>query len=143
RVAVASVLIWADSAVADHDRSLAELFREATEVGLLVYPPGAAPDDNSDIFDYEEPTTQGRRLLFSVQPVPPRQDEARARVLQRGGQAVLWLVLGALVLTILALPATGQRAVVLPVFLWLTARAPVGELLGVEQGFSGRTFRQS
>ena len=140
RVAVASVLIWADSAVADRDRSLAERFRRATEVGLLVYPPGAAPEANTDIFDYEEPTTEGRRLLFSVQPVPPQQEEARARVYDRGASAVLWLALLALALALFIAPSTIERALVIPAFLWLTARAPIGALLGVEQGFSHGTF---
>ncbi|MBW8840195.1 MAG: hypothetical protein JF602_10180, partial [Gemmatimonadetes bacterium] len=44
RTAVAGVLIWAHPAVPDRFRSLAELFRERTEVGLTVYPPGTAPD---------------------------------------------------------------------------------------------------
>ena len=69
RVAVAGVLIWAHPAVPDRGRSLAELFRERTEVGLMVYPPNTAPD-SADVFDYEEPTTAGPRLLFSVRPGP-------------------------------------------------------------------------
>ena len=140
RTAVASVLIWADSAVADRDRSLAERFRRSTEVGLLVYPPGTAPEGNTDIFDYEEPTTEGRRLLFSVQPVPPRQEEARARVYDRGATVVLWLALVTLALALVIAASTVERALVIPAFLWLTARAPIGELLGVEQGFSRGTF---
>ena len=60
RTAVAGVLIWAHPAVPDRSRSVAELFREGTEVGLTVYPPGTAPD-SVDVFDYEEPTTAGRR----------------------------------------------------------------------------------
>jgi hypothetical protein len=54
RTAVASVLIWAHPAVPDRARSLAERFREETEVGLAVYPRGTAPD-SGDVFDYEEP----------------------------------------------------------------------------------------
>ena len=56
--AVAGVLIWAHPAVPDRGRSLAELFRKRTEVDLVVYSPGAAPD-SADVFDYEEPTTAG------------------------------------------------------------------------------------
>ena len=69
RSAVAGVLIWAHPAVPDRNRSLAELFRQRTEVGLAVYPSGTAPE-SIDVFDYEEPTTSGSRLLFSVQPIP-------------------------------------------------------------------------
>jgi hypothetical protein len=78
RIAVAGVLVWAHPAVPDRSRSVAELFREGTEVGLTVYPPGSAPD-SVDVFDYEEPTTAGPRLLFSVRPVPPEQGTAKQR----------------------------------------------------------------
>ena len=43
RSAVAGVLIWAHPAVPDRDRSLAELFRQRTEVGSRSYPAGTAP----------------------------------------------------------------------------------------------------
>ena len=82
RTAVAGVLVWAHPAVPDRSRSLAELFRESTEVGLTVYPPGAAPD-SVDVFDYEEPTTAGRRLLFSVQPMPAGAGHRQAARLRR------------------------------------------------------------
>jgi hypothetical protein len=36
RTAIAGVLVWAHRAVPDRSRSLAELFRERTEVGLTV-----------------------------------------------------------------------------------------------------------
>src|SRR5215216_3562934 len=85
RSAVAGVLIWAHPAVPDRGRSLAELFRGRTEVGLAVYPPGTAPD-SADVFDYEEPTTAGPRLLFSVQPVPPEQGAAKELVFHRGSR---------------------------------------------------------
>lgn len=140
RVVVASVLIWADSAVPDRSRSVAERFRRATEVGLHVYPPGAAPEHNPDIFDYSEPTTAGPRLLFSVQPVPPTQDEARDRVFTRSGR-VLLLLLGLSVL--LALPLAGApalRYLLLVGPLWVAARAPADALLGLGNIFSPATF---
>ena len=140
RVVVAGVLIWADSAVADRSRSLAERFRRETEVGLLVYSPGAAPDNNPDIFDYTEPTTEGPRILFSVQPVPPEQDEARQRVFDRGGNAVFWLALGLLAMIVGFARGTPERLAALPALLWLVARAPTGELLGVEALFSSATL---
>jgi signal transduction histidine kinase len=140
RVIVASVLIWADSAVPDRSRSVAERFRRATEVGLHVYPPGAAPEHNPDIFDYAEPTTAGPRLLFSVQPVPPTQDEARNRVFTRGGRAVMLL---AALAVLLALPLAGApslRYVLLIGPLWAAARAPADALLGLGNLFSPATF---
>jgi signal transduction histidine kinase len=140
RIIVASVLIWADSAVADRSRSLAERFRRETEVGLLVYSPGGAPENNPDIFDYSEPTTEGDRLLFSVQPVPPEQAEARDRVFDRGGNAVFWLALGLLAMVVGFAGMTPERLAALPALLWLVARAPVGQLLGVEAFFSSATL---
>ena len=70
----------------DRGRSLAELFRQRTEVGLTVYPPNTAPD-SADVFDYEEPTTAGPRLLFSVRPVPPEQGTAKELAYERGSRA--------------------------------------------------------
>ena len=75
RTAVAGVLVWAHPAVPDRSRSLAELFRRRTEVGLTVYPPGTAPD-SVDVFDYGDSTSAGPGLLFSVQPIPPEQGTA-------------------------------------------------------------------
>ena len=92
RSAVAGVLIWAHPAVPDRNRSLAELFRQRTEVGLSVYPSGTAPE-SADVFDYEEPTTAGPRLLFSVQPIPPEQGAAKELVFLRTAMAALVVLL--------------------------------------------------
>jgi hypothetical protein len=136
---VAGVLVWAHPAVPDRARSLAELFRERTEVGLTVYPPGTAPD-SIDVFDYEEPTTAGPRLLFSAQPVPPEQGTAKERAFERGSRAVTWLVLLAIGFA-LALAATPpERFSLLAGGLWLAVRAPVGPALGLQPLFSPGTF---
>ncbi|HEU5039630.1 MAG TPA: hypothetical protein VFT84_02345, partial [Gemmatimonadales bacterium] len=139
RTAIASVLVWAHRAVPDRARSLAELFRRRTEVGLTVYPRGSAPD-SLDVFDYEEPTTAGPRLLFSVQPVPPEQGTAKELAYERGSRAVTWLVL----LTVAcALSLAGQpahRFTLLTALLWLAVRSPIGPALGVQALFSPATF---
>ena len=139
RSAVAGVLIWAHPAVPDRDRSLTELFRARREVGLAVYPPGTAPD-SSDVFDYEEPTTAGPRLLFSVQPVPPEQGAAKELAFHRGSQAATWLILltFGVALTVASSPA--ERFLLLPLLLWLAVRAPVGSALGLQPLFSPATF---
>ncbi len=139
RTAVAGVLVWAHPAVPDRARSLAELFRERTEVGLTVYPPGTAPD-SVDVFDYEEPTTAGPRLLFSAQPVPPEQGTAKVRAFERGSRAVTWLVLLAIGcgLTLAATPS--ERFSLLAGGLWLAVRAPIGPALGLQPLFSPGTF---
>ncbi len=139
RAAVAGVLIWAHPAVPDRGRSLAELFRARTEVGLRVYPPNTAPDI-ADVFDYEEPTTAGPRLLFSVQPIPPEQGSAKELAYERGSGAVTWLVLVVLALGLSAAGRPIERMALLSTLLWLTVRAPVGQALGLEPLFSPGTF---
>ncbi len=139
RLAVAGVLIWAHPAVPDGGRSLAELFRRRTEVGLTVYPPGAAPD-SADVFDYEEPTTAGPRLLFSVRPVPPEQGAAKELAYRRGSLAVTWLLLAVLGLALGAERRPAERVALLAALVWLAVRAPVGQALGLQPLFSPATF---
>ena len=139
RTAVAGVLIWAHPAVPDGGRSLAELFRLRTEVGLAVYPAGTAPD-SADVFDYEEPTTAGQRLLFSVQPIPPEQGSAKELVLLRTSRTVVWLVLLAFGLGLSLAQAPLERFLLLGLVLWLAARAPIGTALGLQPLFSPATF---
>jgi two-component system nitrogen regulation sensor histidine kinase NtrY len=139
RSAVAGVLIWAHPAVPDRGRSLAELFRIRTEVGLAVYPAGTAPD-STDVFDYEEPTTAGPRLLFSVQPIPPEQGSAKELVFHRSSRAVVWLVLLTFILALTLATEPVERFLLLGMVLWLAARAPVGAALGLQPLFSPATF---
>jgi hypothetical protein len=139
RTAVAGVLIWAHPAVPDGGHSLAELFRLRTEVGLAVYPAGTAPD-STDVFDYEEPTTAGPRLLFSVQPIPPEQGSAKELVFHRTSRAVVWLVLLTFALALSLAKAPVERFLLLGLILWLAARAPVGSALGLQPLFSPATF---
>ncbi len=139
RTVVVGVLIWAHPAVPDRSRSLAELFRERTEVGLAVYPSGTAPD-SPDVFDYEEPTTAGRRLLFSVQPVPPEQGTAKVLAFERGSRAITWLVLLVLIFGLTLADRPIERFALLSVLLWLAVRAPVGPALGLQPLFSPATF---
>ncbi|HTG50257.1 MAG TPA: hypothetical protein VL915_07170, partial [Gemmatimonadales bacterium] len=139
RTAVAGVLVWAHPAVPDRARSLAERFRESTEVGLAVYPPGTAPD-SVDVFDYEEPTTAGRRLLFSVQPIPPEQGTAKQRVFAGGSRLAIWMILIAAGLTLSFTTSPVQRFAVLAALLWVAVRAPVGGALRLQPFFSPATF---
>ena len=138
---VASVLIWADSAIADRDRSVAERFRRSTEVGILVHPAGADLSDEADVFDYNQPTTAGDRLLFSVQPVPPSQAEARGRVLLRGGRVALALAVLAMFMALAVARSPASRTVLLAGLLWLAARAPAGALLGLSESLGTAALR--
>ncbi|HVQ47776.1 MAG TPA: ATP-binding protein [Gemmatimonadales bacterium] len=139
RSAVAGVLIWAHPAVPDRNRSLAELFRQRTEVGLAVYPSGTAPE-SADVFDYEEPTTSGSRLLFSVQPIPPEQGAAKELVFLRTSHALLWLFLLTLIVALGTATGALERFLLLGLVLWLVARAPLGPALGLQPLFSPATF---
>ncbi len=139
RIAVAGVLIWAHRAVADRSRSLAELFRQRTEVGLEVFPPGAAPDSRN-VFDYTEPTTAGDRLLFSTEPVPPTQSEAREIAAAAGARVLVWLLLALVVLGVALGTSPGSRLLALPAGAWLVIRAPLGTALGVRSPFSPATY---
>ncbi len=139
KVAVASVLVWAHASVPERDRSLAEILRRSTDVSLVFYPPGAAPS-HRDLFDYEEPTTTGSRLLFSVLPVPPEQGTAKELALERGSQVVTWLLLLVLGLAFSLAPRPLERYVVLGFVVWLAARAPIGAALGARALFSPATF---
>jgi signal transduction histidine kinase len=139
RVAVAGVLIWAHPAVPDRGRSLVELFRKRTEVGLTVYPANSAPD-SADVFDYEEPTTAGPRLLFSVRPVPPEQGTAKQLAFERGSRLATWLVLLTLALGLSVVRRPLERIALLAALVWLAVRAPVGPALGLQPLFSPATF---
>ncbi len=118
---------------------MAELFREGTEVGLTVYPPGSAPD-SVDVFDYEEPTTAGPRLLFSVRPVPPEQGTAKQRAYAGGSRIATWLILLATVIALSLTARPVERFAVLGGLLWLAVRAPVGGALNLQPYFSPATF---
>jgi len=139
RGAAATVLIWAHPAVPDRDRSLAELLRRRTGVGLAVYPRGAGPE-SPDVFDYEEPTTAGPRLLFSVQPIPPEQGAAKELAFERGSRTVSLLVLVALTIALSQATRPAERFLLLPLLLWLAVRAPAGAALGLQPLFSPATF---
>lgn len=139
RTAVASVLVRADSSVPDRGGSLVERFRERTGVGLAVYPAGTAPE-GPDVFAYEEPTTAGPRLLFSVRPVPPEQGAAKETMLARARNAVVWLAIVVLALAVVTTPAPREHYLLAGIALWLAVRAPVGAALGLEPLFSPATF---
>ncbi len=139
RVAVANVLVWANPAVPDRSGSLAERFRASTDVALAVYQPDSAPD-NRDVFDYCEPTTGGDRCLFSAQPLPPVQADARALEVSRGGRAAAVALLVVLVLALVVEKGSAGRWMLAVIAVWLTVHAPVGSLLGAGDLFSPGSY---
>ncbi len=139
RVVVASVLIWADSAVPNPERSLAARFGASAGVQLRVFPPGAAAR-GGDIFDYTEPTTSGERLLFSMQPVAPDQRVALDQVFDQAGGWVGWAMLMLLATAILAARAPPERLTLVAIAVWCAVRAPLGAAVGLDDLFSPATF---
>ncbi|HXE57993.1 MAG TPA: ATP-binding protein [Gemmatimonadales bacterium] len=137
RVAVASALVWADPVVPDRARSLAERFRAQTGVGLRVYHADSAPD-RPDVFDYGD--AAGSRTLFSVQPLPPEQGEARALALRRGSGAVAWATVLLVVAGLVAAGRPVERYALLLVLLYTAIRSPIGHALGLGSFFSPATF---
>ncbi|HEX7024673.1 MAG TPA: hypothetical protein VF187_07635, partial [Gemmatimonadales bacterium] len=138
-VAVAAVLLGTDPAVPDPDRSLAARFQERTEVGLLISAPSAAPN-TPDVFDYEQPTTGGSRVLFSAQFVPPDQAGAISRVRGVGALRVAWALLVSLAFAIWLVPAGAWRVALALLPLGLALRAPLGRLFGVPAPFDPALF---
>ena len=141
RVVIATVLIWADSAVPRPDGSLAWRFGASAGVQLRVFPPGLAPP-SGEIFDYTEPTRGGDRLLFSVQPTPPDQSVVQDEVVDRANRHAGWALLVLLAVSLLAAHAPSQRLSLLAGLVWAVLRAPLGAAVGLDDLFSPATFHQ-
>ena len=132
--AVGTVLLAADPAVPDQARSLATRFHERTEVGLRILAPNAAPD-SSDVFDYEQPTVGGSRVLFSAMLIPPEQEEALGRARALGETRVAWAMLLTLLGALWVVPAGLGRLALALLPLGMAVRAPLGSLLGLSAWF--------
>ncbi|HEY7682888.1 MAG TPA: ATP-binding protein [Gemmatimonadales bacterium] len=142
RVVVASILIWADSAVPRPDRSLAARFGESAGVQLRVFPPGSAPADG-DIFDYTEPTSAGDRLLFSLQPVPPAQTIVQSQVVDHASFWVGYALLAVLLAGLGATRSAVERVSLLAGVVWCGLRSPLGAAIGLDDLFSPATFHRA
>lgn len=142
RVVVASVLVWADSAVPNPEQSLAAQFGASAGVQLRLFPPGSAPR-GGDIFDYTEPTTSGERLLFSLQPVPPSQSAALDAVTAQASAWVGWALLLLLAVGLFAARSPPERLALMVGAVWCVVRAPLGASVGLDDLFSPATFYRS
>jgi signal transduction histidine kinase len=142
RVVVASVLIWADSAVPRPDRSLAARFGQSAGVQLRVFPPGSTPP-GGDVFDYAEPTTEGDRLFFSLQPVPPEQAVVQRSVVRQSSRWVALALLLLLACALLVADSSRDRLLLLAGLVWCALRAPLGPAVGLDDLFSPATFHRS
>ena len=134
--AVGSVLIDAAPAARDRDGAVSALFARRYGVTLRFYTPHLAPGD-STIFDY---TTPDGRTLFSVQPIPPSQGDAKLAALHgTAGRAGTALAAALLFLFMVAPPGPWRWVVVLAA-AWCLLRAPLGLALGLASSFSPALF---
>ena len=141
RVVVASLLVWADSAVPRPERSLAARFGASQGVQLLVYPPGHAPH-GAEMFDYTDSTSSGERPLFSLEPVPPDPASVLEQAALEESQHVALVLIGLLALGLVVLDGSRARLVVLAGLLWGLFRSPLGSAVGLDDFFSPATFHQ-
>src|SRR5947208_3246303 len=124
--AVGSVLIDAAPAARDRDGAVSALFARRHGVTLRFYTPHLAPVD-STVFDY---TTPDGRTLFSVQPIPPSQGDAKLTALHRAaGRAGAALAAALLFLFMVAPPGRSRWLVVLTA-AWAGAVLPARAGLG-------------
>ena len=141
-LAVAHVVLFADSAVPDRDRTLEYRFARATGVNLEFYPPGRGPYW-ADVFDYClfsacSDTTVVPDTLFSVRMVPPTQGAYKLAVMADGARRVA--VLGGtllLLVTVLGGLWTRVAGIALAGLLVLT---PAGAHLRLGTLFSPATY---
>ncbi len=139
RAGLGAVLLSAHPAVLDQDRSLAARFQDRTEVGLRILPPHVAPN-TSDVFDYEQPTTGGTRVLFSAQLLTPEQPRALARARAAAAQWVSWSLVLTLVVALWLVPPGVLRIVLALLPVLLALRSPLGADLGIARPFDTSFF---
>jgi len=140
RTAVGAVLVSADAAVPDQDRSVAARFQQRTEVGLRITAPSTAPNTR-DVYDYVQATERGGSdVLFSAQLVPPDQAGAIARVRADAGRWVAWALMLAIVAGLWLVPAGVMRIVLTLLPVLVALRSPLGVDLGLSRPFQGSFF---
>src|SRR5437660_10025361 len=134
--AVGSVLIDAAPAARDRDGAVSALFARRYGVTLRFYVPHLAPVD-STVLEYAAPDG---RTLFSVQPSPPSQGDAKLAAVQgAAGRAGTALAAALLFLFMVAPPGRWRWLVVLAA-AWCLLRAPLGPALGLANLFSPALF---
>src|SRR6266850_1414304 len=120
--AVGSVLLDAVPAAPDRGRAVSARFEEAYGVALRFYTPGLAPHDR-EVFDYCPTECEHSDTLFSVQPVPPVQGDAKLAALRGATERAAIALVAALLLAGFAAPPGRWRWVVVLVAAWCAARA--------------------
>jgi two-component system nitrogen regulation sensor histidine kinase NtrY len=137
--AVGTVLLDAVPAAPDRGHAVSARFEDLYGVALRFYTPGLAPHD-PDVFDYCPTECALGDTLFSVQPVPPTQGDAKLAAVSSGTQRAAIALIAALLLVCIAAPAGHWRWLVVLVAAWCMARAPIGSSLRMAELFSPAAF---
>ena len=142
--ALGHVVLAADSAVPDRERTVASRFAAGTGFTLEFYDPAEAPG-TTDVFDYCLPScvpTEGFATpdtLFAVRAVAPSQGSRKLEILRTGERWVAILT----VMTLASLVALGGRLGRwggMLGLLGLLVLTPVGDHLALGPLFSSATF---
>ncbi len=134
--AVGSVLLDAAPALPDRAGAVSAWFQRAHGVTLRFYAPHVAPA-GADFFDYAAPDG---RVLFSVQPVPLSQGDAKLGALRAAAARSGLGLAAALLFLLLAAPPGRWRWLVVLAAAWCLARAPLGPALPLAGLFSPAVF---
>jgi signal transduction histidine kinase len=142
-VGVAQVLLAADSVVPDLGGSVAARFARRTSTGLEFFPPGGAPAEVRDVFDYClpecRPPTGVADTLFSVRIVPPTQGAQKLRLLGSGGRRVSVLA-AALFIAVVMVGRPLEKYAGLAGLAALLGFTPAGERLALGELFSPASY---
>ena len=134
--AVGTVLLDAAPAVPDRASALGVAFARRHGVALRFFAPGTSPL-GPDVFDYA--TDQGD-TLFSVQPQPPAQGDAKLAALTRTAESARLVLVGVLLLMLWSAPAGRWRWIVVLASAWALGRASSASTLEPLRLLSPATF---
>ncbi|HYL56268.1 MAG TPA: hypothetical protein VEU73_11915, partial [Gemmatimonadales bacterium] len=140
--AVGTVLLDAAPAAPDRGRAVGARFEEAHGVALRFSAPGLAPHE-ADVFDYCPGGCANGDTLFSVQPVPPAQGDAKLAASRAAAVRAAVALAVTLLLLLVVAPAGPWRWLVVLVAAWCTARAPLGLPGPAAEFFSPAVFYRS
>ncbi len=133
--AVGTVLLDAGPAIADRAGALGVAFGRTHGLALRFYAAGTAPN-SPDMFDF----APERERLFSVEPVPPAQSDAKLAAQTRWARWGALALAAAIAFLLVAAPSGPWRWVVVLVGAWVAVRAPLGPALSLTAAFSPATF---
>ena len=139
RSVLATGLLWVDPAVPRPHRSLVARLGAESGVELRVHAPGDTAA-RAEMFDYVQPSPDGDRLLFSVEPVPPDSGQLIRKAAQDDQRAFSWVLLLVLVTALVSIREGSERTLVFLGGAWAWLTSPLGALLVSEDLFSPATF---